>query len=164
MTASRSGCSVAYVDLSRACRLLALGWLIALAVGACGGTTSPSDQQQVTQVLHSYLSAQARADGGRACALLTAGAQQHLIAFVAKAAKGSITTQPSCADAVALVSLVAGPQLLHALSSARVENVQVHGSRATADVTDGTQFPPQRVSLEKVGTAWRIAGVPALGA
>lgn len=56
--------------------------LAAVAVGGCGGSDKPSDQQLVTEVMHSYLGAQAAGDGQAACALLTAGPHRQLIALV----------------------------------------------------------------------------------
>ena len=137
--------------------------LAALAVTGCGGAQAPSNAQQVTQALRLYLRAQTNGDEGSACALLTDAAQQQLIAAVAHAAKGALPARPSCPDAVGLVRAVAGSAFLRALSSARVEHVQVRGARASADVIDGKQFEPQRVSLQKTDGVWRIAGVPALG-
>jgi hypothetical protein len=96
--------------------------------------------------------------------MLTPAAQDKLIALVVKEGKGLITSRPSCSDAVRLVRLVAGAQLMQALAGARVEQVHVNGSTATAQVVDGGQFPPQKVTLEKTGGNWRIAGVPSLGA
>jgi hypothetical protein len=137
--------------------------LVAAVFGGCGGGQRPSDRQLVTQALRSYLHAQAAGDGQAACAVLTAVGQKELIALVMKAGKRLITTRPSCQDAVGLVRAVAGSNLLSALSSARIEHVQVSGVSASAEVVDGTGFPPQHVLLEKAGTAWKIAGVPGLG-
>ena len=64
--------------------------LAALAVTGCGGAQAPSNAQQVTQALRSYLRAQTNGDVGSACALLTDAAQQQLIAAVAHAAKGAL--------------------------------------------------------------------------
>jgi rhodanese-related sulfurtransferase len=61
--------------------------LAAVAVRGYGGSHEPSDQQMVTEVLHSYLGAQASGDGQAACALLTADAQRQLIALIVKADK-----------------------------------------------------------------------------
>ncbi|MGZ4234246.1 MAG: hypothetical protein ACXVVQ_22855, partial [Solirubrobacteraceae bacterium] len=77
--------------------------------------------------------------------------------------KGLITTQPACQDAVGLVRAVAGAQFLSALGSARIDQVQVNGARATARVVDVSQFQPQQVGVEKVGTSWKIAGVLRVG-
>jgi hypothetical protein len=110
-----------------------------------------------------YLCAQEDGDGQAARPLLTSGARQQLVALVVKEAKGLITTRPSCVDAVGLVHAVAGPLMLGALESARIEQLQVSGVNASAEVVDGTEIPPQQASLEKSGAAWKIAGVPALG-
>jgi hypothetical protein len=80
-----------------------------------------------------------------------------------QASKGLLKTRPSCEDAVGLIRGLAGAKLLGALAQARAEDVQVTGSRATAQVVDGAQFPAEQVSLEKVGAAWKIAAVPGLG-
>jgi hypothetical protein len=125
--------------------------LAAVTIGGCGGGHRQSDQQLITHTVHSYLRAQTAGDGPTACTLLTAGGQSQLIALVVKQAKGLITTRPSCEDAVGLVRAVAGAQLLGALSRARIEHVQVRGTRATAEIVDGTQFAPQQVSLRKTG-------------
>jgi hypothetical protein len=101
-----------------------------------------------------------RADFG----VLTPPAQDKLIALVVTQGKGLITSRPSCSDAVGLVRAVAGAQLMQALAGARVEQVHVNGSTATAQVVDGAQFPPQDVTLEKSGGNWKISGVPSLGA
>ncbi len=90
------------------------------------------------------------------------GAQRQLIAIVVKAGKGLITAPPACEGAAGLVRAVAGAQLLSALSTARIQKVQVGGARATADIVGDSQFQPQKVTLEKAGTSWRIAGVPGL--
>ncbi len=137
--------------------------LSAAALAGCGGSTPPSNQQQITGVLQSYLHAQVVGDGEAGCSVLTSTAQNQLISLVVKAGKGVITIRPTCADAVGLVRVAAGASLLGALRSARVEKVQVSGTQATAKIVDGAQFPPQTVTLEKVGAAWKITGVPALG-
>lgn len=136
--------------------------LAALIVGGCGAGRKPSDQQLITQTLHSYLRAQVTGDGPAACALLTAGGQRELIAIVVKAGKGLVTAPLACESAVGLVRAVAGAQLLSALSNARIQRVQVGGAHATAYIVDDSQFKPQQVTLEKAGTSWKIAGVPGL--
>ena len=142
--------------------------LFAVAVVGCGGAHKASNQQliarqQVSRVVRSYLQAQTGGDGQSACAVLSAGGQQQLTALVMQASKGLLKTRPSCEDAVGLIRALAGAKLLGALAKARVEHVQVTGSRATAQVVDGVQFPAEQVSLERVGAAWKIAAVPGLG-
>lgn len=79
-----------------------------------------------------------------------------------EAGKGLLTARPSCADAVGLVRAVAGAKLLNALSKAQIAHVQVQGNNATAEIIDGTAFGQQQVSLQRSGSTWQIAGVPAL--
>jgi hypothetical protein len=117
----------------------------------------------VEQVLRSYLRAQTNGDGQAACSLLTAVAQGQLENLVLQAGKGLVTTRPSCQDAVGLVHAVAGANLLDALSKAEIAQVRVQGDSATAEVSDGTAFPQQHVSLQRSDGNWKIAGVPALG-
>jgi hypothetical protein len=114
-------------------------------------------------VVRSYLNAQTAGDGQAACALLTAGAQTKLEDLVVSASNGLVKTRPSCADAVSLVSTVAGPTLMKALSNARIERVAAHGNQATAQVVDGGAFPAQKVTLEKSGDTWQVSGIPTLG-
>jgi hypothetical protein len=160
--------TVAPVDRSaRASQTLVAACLAGLVLGACGsshgGSHRPTDEQQIGQVVRSYLSAQTQGDGQTACSLLTPGGQRQLEALVVKRANGLIPSQPSCTDAVSLVHSFAGSKLLKALNSARVGRVKVHGETATAQVADGTVFAPQTVSLTKGAGVWRIAGVPGLG-
>jgi hypothetical protein len=145
----------------------ALAVLLATAAGGCGSAhKSPGQEQvarqQVTQTVRSYLRAQVAGDGQAACALLTASGQQELTTLVMHAGKGLVTSRPSCQDAVALVRAVAGATILTALGQASVADVHVTPSRATALVTAGGAFPNEQVSLQKVGTTWKIASVPGL--
>ena len=135
---------------------------LAVLAAGCGAAHRQSDVERVTQVLQSYLRAQAAGDGQAACALLTASGQNQLSALVIKAGKGLIKTRPSCQDAVGLVRAVAGQQLLDALKSAEIDNVQVRGAQAGAVVVVDMR-PGQKVSLEKTSAGWKIAGVPGLG-
>ncbi len=139
--------------------------IVAFGVAGCGSshTQAPTGQQQVQQVLRSYLHAQTSGDGQAACALLTPTAQRQLGTVVLRASNGLITSPPSCQDAVSLVRAVAGASLLDALSKAQITQVQVRGDKATAEITDGGAFAPQQVSLERSGSSWKIAGVPGLG-
>jgi hypothetical protein len=138
--------------------------IAAVGLAGCGSThkASPPRSQTVVQVLRSYLRAQVAGDGETACSLLTTGAQQRLVTLVQQAAGGTLTTRPSCQDAVALVAAVAGAKLLDALASARIAHVKVQGTDATAELLDGTAFGQQQVSLKRLDGAWRISGVPSL--
>jgi hypothetical protein len=139
----------------------AVACVAAVSIAGCGGSHRQSDQQQVADVLRSYLQAQVNGDGQSACALLTAQGQQQLVALVMKAGKGLVTARPSCQDAVGLVSAFAGRQLLNGLKNAQIENVQVRDGDASATVIVQKQ-PAQTVTLVKSGAGWLIAAVPGL--
>jgi len=142
-----------------------LAAIVAIAVAGCGSShksPAPTGQQQVEQVLRSYLHAQTSGDAQTACSLLTDAAQRELETLVLHAGNGLLTTLPSCQDAVGLVRAVAGSKLLQALSTAQVTQVRVQGNHATAEITDGTAFGQQQVSLDRTGNTWKIAGVPGL--
>ena len=138
--------------------------IVAIAVAGCGSShkPTPTEQQQVEQVLRSYLRAQTSGDGQTACSLLTDPAQRQLEALVLQAGKGLLTARPSCQDAVGLVHAVAGAKLLDALSKAQITQVRVQGNNAAAEIIDGIAFGQQQVSLKRSGSTWQIAGVPAL--
>jgi hypothetical protein len=142
-----------------------LAAIASIAVAGCGSSHKPTpieQQQEVKQVLRSYLHAQTSGDAQTACSLLTDAAQRELETLVLHAGNGLLTTRPSCQDAVGLVRAVAGAKLLQALSTAQITQVQVQGNHATAEITDGTAFGQQQVSLERSAGTWKIAGVPGL--
>jgi hypothetical protein len=151
--AIRHGCTVAAIVA------------VAAAVGGCGSSPKPtvSEPQQVEQVLHSYLHAQTHGDGQAACSLLTESAQHQLQTVVVQAAKGLLPSRPSCQDAVGMVHAVAGAKLMNALASAQITQVRVQGDSATAEITGGTVFGRQQVTLQRSDGTWKIAGVPGLG-
>jgi hypothetical protein len=136
----------------------------AVAVAGCGSSSkpAPSEPQQVEQVLRTYLSAQTSGDGQTACSLLTEGAKRELETVVLQAAKGLLPSRPSCQEAVAAVKAFAGAKLLDALAKAQIGQIRVQGDHATAEITDGTVFGHQQVSLQRSGGTWKIAGVPGL--
>lgn len=143
-------------------RLILSATLIVFALTGCGGAARQTPHQQVTGVLHAYLTAQVSGDGLTACGLLTPAAQQELTGVVMRASNGLITKRPSCQEAVRLASVGAPRKLLDALRTAQVERVSVQGDQASAYIVDGGQFSPQKVSLQRAEGAWKIAGVPGL--
>jgi hypothetical protein len=149
-------------SIKRTSMLAAVAVMAAAGCGSSHKKATPSQEQQVRQVLRSYLQAQTSGDGQTACSLLTGAAQTQLETLVLQAGKGLITTRPSCPDAVGLVHAVAGQKLLAALASARIGQVQLQGDQASAEVIDGTTFGQQRVSLQRSGGTWKITGVPNL--
>ena len=151
------GCTIRYASTAATA-------IVAIAAAGCGSSrmATPGEQQQVTQVLRSYLRAQTSGDGQTACSLLSNTAQRQLEALVLQAGKGLLRAPPSCQDAVGLVRAVGGAKLLNGLANAQISRVRVQGDKATAQVVDGTAFSPQQVSLQRSGSSWRITGVPAL--
>lgn len=139
--------------------------IVAVAVGGCGSSPkpTPTEPQQVDQVLRSYLRAQTSGNGQAACSLLTESAQRQLETVVLQAAKGLLPGRPSCQEAVDAVKAFAGARLLDALSNAHIAQVRVQGDHASAEMTDGTVFGREQVSLRRSGSTWKIAGVPGLG-
>ena len=140
----------------------ALVVVIVVAAGGCGSSQkqpTAQQRQQIIEVLHSYLRAQTAGDGQAACSLLTNSAQRELEMLALQVGGGQITSQPSCQDAVGLVRAVAGKQLLDALSSAQIADVQVHSDSATAQILTGGAFGQQQVSLQRSGGSWKIDGV-----
>jgi hypothetical protein len=141
--------------------------IVAITVAGCGSSSKPpkpalTEPQQVEHVLRSYLSAQTSGDGQTACALLTDSAQRQLETVVLQAAKGLLPSRPSCQEAVAAVKAFAPADLLAALSKAQIGQVQVQGDHATAEISGGTVFGKEHVSLERSDGTWKITGVPGL--
>ena len=106
--------------------------VLAVSVLGCG-SSPPSDAQQVTKTIRTYLRAQASGDGERACSQLTLGGQRQLIALVVRVSKGMLGRSLSCETAVGLVRVLIGPK-------ARREHVL----------------------LEKTDSTWMISEVPTL--
>ena len=79
---------------ARAGKTLVVACLVGLMLGACGSSdpASPgsSDEQQIGQVVRSYLTAQTQGDGQTACSLLTSGSPPQLEALVVKRANGLV--------------------------------------------------------------------------
>jgi hypothetical protein len=135
--------------------------VLAVSVLGCG-SSPPSDAQQVTKTIRTYLRAQASGDGERACSQLTLGGQRQLIALVVRVSKGMLGRSLSCETAVGLVRGAAGTTLMAQLDHARVTAIRVTGARATADVLIGPKARREHVLLEKTDSTWMISEVPTL--
>lgn len=131
-------------------------------LAGCGSSQPPSDREQVTATLRTFLRAQSDGAGEQACAALAPAAQRQLVRFVTRRAGALGVAPTTCADAATLVHVVAPRALLQALRAARITRLAVRGSAATATVSDGASFPPQRVVLTRTGGRWLIARVPSL--
>jgi hypothetical protein len=146
-------------------RLILLVGVAVLLAGCGGGGSAPSPSEQVTTTLKNYLHLQAQGEPAQACALLTADGQRRLTAFIADKAKSTplAVKSMSCEQAIGLVRLVAGTDLLAAMDAAKVENVRVSGDEATADIVGTGDIGRRVVKLSRVGEAWKIRAVPGLG-
>lgn len=142
--------------------LLAAAALGGGLLAGCGSKPAPSDREQVTGTLRTFLRAQSEGAGEQACAALAPAAQRQLVQFVTRRAGALGVAPSSCADASTLVHVVAPPALLQALRTARITRLSVRGTAATATVSDGASFPPQRVVLTRTGGHWLVARVPSL--
>jgi hypothetical protein len=144
-------------------RTLALAGLLATVIAGCGGgAEAPSDQQQVTTTVRSFLQSLSVGDSRGSCAQLTAGARRGLVALVAQRARSIGAAPATCEDAVALTRVALPASTLTAIRGARVANVVVRGGGATCKVVDGDAFPAQRVTLAKSPERWQISNVPTL--
>ena len=139
--------------------------VIALVLAGCGGSSSPPPLQQVSTTLKDYLHLQATGEPAQACALLTTGAQQRLIAFIKhEAAKTPLASgNMTCDQAIGLVRLAAGTDLLTAMRDADVMGVRVTGDHATAVVVGTGDVGRRTVKLVREGGDWKILAVPGLG-
>jgi hypothetical protein len=122
-----------------------------LALAGCGGGESASGDVESTA--EEYVHAFATGDPARACELLTPLARQRFVQR-ARAAVGAA----DCGGAVRRLRAAAGPAAMNALGEARVSDVKVAGSRATATLTSGSGL--RVVRFVKRGGEWRLADVP----
>ena len=126
--------------------------LIAGCGGGGGGDDAP-DPERVRRAVTDYAHAFGDGDGKRACALLTAGAQQTFTERVS-----SLVGTRDCAEAVAKLQAVAGPNVTGPFREARVDQVKVTGSKATARVRAGSGS--EEVTLEKRDDEWLLTKAP----
>lgn len=123
--------------------------VVSLLLTGCGGG---GDQAAVKQTVTTYLTALADGNGARACSQLT---DTEALAVVS-----SISQQlpelnvSSCADAMTKVSRSLGGDGAAKLRAAKVTNVKVAGSSASATVAGGSTT----ARLTKVGGHWYISG------
>jgi hypothetical protein len=138
--------------------LVACGPIVA-ACGGGGGTTvstapaaaSPAETAIRGTVL-AYISAFLHGQGGRACALLTVRARHAFLATIAGQGVHD------CATAFRRAEAELTERQHHLFDGAHVENVQVSGNRATADLVVPLATVPIRLAFER--GAWRIANLP----
>jgi hypothetical protein len=134
-------------------RAASVAAVVALAVTGCGGDDGSPGGGEVDEVVADYAQAFGGGDGDRACELLTEEARE---AFVKRVS--SVVGTTDCAEAMTKLQSFAGPSITGPFEDATVENVQVDGDRATADlVADGHS---EEVTLENVDGEWLLTRAP----
>lgn len=124
-------------------RTIALAALTAAALGGCGG--SSSDHAKVDAAAQSYVAAFTAHDAGATCLALTERSREQVAEFARERLRLPGAT---CTRAVAL--------LPRSNARARVKDITVHGSRATAAV-DGFDRP---LTLVREAGTWRVQSSP----
>jgi hypothetical protein len=128
----------------------------ALAVAGCGG--SSGDEQQVKNTVTTFMSALARGDGAKACALATSAAQQHLVGQASQAGG-------NCQAIIATISKRLPASVKQGLESAKVKKATVKGDTATVSDKDissssGDLSPflgSGSTTLKKENGQWKLA-------
>ncbi len=133
--------------------LRAFALVTAVAIAGCGSSASSgSDSQQITATIKGYLSALGHGDGQGTCGKLTsAAAAQVLQAAQSRAPQLGAT---SCADAIDKINKYLPKGTQTKLDQAKVENIKVTGTTATAHLVGGTAA----AQLTKVNGHWLISG------
>ena len=108
----------------------ALAVAAALALGGCGGSDPPPDQDQVRSAVADYVAAVGGDDPERVCELIVA--------------QDGKRPPERCADRIQRAQM-------QPLGRVRVRTVRVRGSSAVAALAGG-----ERVRLRRVDGAWRI--------
>lgn len=110
-------------------RAVAIAAVAAAALAGCGG--GGDDQTAaVRSTVRAYLDAFVKGDGARTCALMTAKTQAEFV----KGARPLAQTD-DCATATLAVRKAAGPKAIAALRAARISDIHVDGTNATAKLT-----------------------------
>ncbi len=126
----------------------------AALVTGCGGSGDKApDQEQVTTAVTDFAHAFGKGDGKKACALLTDAARN---AFVTRIA--SLVGTRDCAQAIAKLPGLAGPNVTGPFQTATVSKVTVTGDNATAVLTAAGHSA--QVTLQKSDGDWLLTHVP----
>jgi hypothetical protein len=128
--------------------------LIALVLTAsgCGGK---SDSEAARAAVTGFTKAFGKGDGAKACKLLTPAARDAFLKRVKV-----LTGTSDCAKALKGVHDAAGRQVTDAFEAAKVSDVEIKGSNATAKVT--ASGASTTVGLKKQGDKWLLTGVPGV--
>jgi hypothetical protein len=137
--------------VKRAISLLAAAAV--LASGCGGGGSKGSDQQQVSAAVTDFAHAFGKGDGKKACSLLTPSARNTFVTRIA-----SLVGTRDCAQAIAKLPGLAGPNVTGPFQTATVSKVMVSGDNATAVLTAAGHTA--QVTLQKSGGSWLLTHVP----
>jgi hypothetical protein len=138
-------------------RQLGIPILLVAVLAGCGGSAPQSDPDAIAKVLKDAAGAVADRDGDKACGYLTAEAQQQVVQLAGGAFGGT-----DCAGVVKLVSATFAPLDRKQIEDAEPQNITVTGTTASAVVVvpnPSNQGPSVQVTLQKVGSDWKIASV-----
>jgi hypothetical protein len=129
----------------------------ALVSGCGGGGDKPPDQEQVTTAVTDFAHAFGKGDGKKACELLTDSARNTFVTRIA-----SLVGTRDCAEAIAKLPGLAGPNVTGPFQTATVSKVTVTGDNATAVLTAAGHSA--QVMLQKADGDWLLTQVPGTGA
>lgn len=134
--------------------------LLGIVLAGCGTSGPQGERAQIRKVVRAYLRAQAQGNGPAACALLAPTGRTELVSVVITAARGVISTRPTCPRAVRLLRAIVGTHVLSSLVHVDIRRIRIFDSSARARILDpARRFPPQRVGFQKELGGWRIAAV-----
>ena len=133
--------------------------VVAVLLVGCGGGGPKTDADQVAQTLKGAASAVADGNGDKACGYLTPDAQRQAQLQVGNSVLGSV----DCPTLVKRATAFMAPLDRQQIKDMEPQNIAVNG--ATASATMATNAGAQagqgisvQLTLQKVGTDWKISG------
>jgi hypothetical protein len=140
---------------------LVVALLVGLTALAGCGSSNSADEGEVKQAVRIFARAVARADGERACTVMTSDARKQLGDRLSKDAGQDSDTYlfgHTCADVVLLAAEQGlDPSTLKRMTSTAIESVEVDGDSATAKLEPGGE-----TRLDKAEGRWRVSHIGGL--
>ena len=140
MTGARGPARCHHRPGMRAVLALTCGWLMCVAIAACGAGAT-SDRQQIADLFNGMYTAMAHGDYATVCGDLTASQQAKVVAGAQRAG----LNESSCADTLTAVIKRAGisrSQLAQTFGAGganhKVDSISIHGDQATVKFTEQT--------------------------
>lgn len=134
-------------------RAISLLLATAAVASGCGGGDKGSDQEQVSTAVTDFAHAFGKGDGKKACSLLTTGARNTFVTRIS-----SLVGTRDCAEAIAKLPGLAGPNVTGPFQTATVSKVTVSGDNATAVLTAAGHSA--QVTLQRSDGDWLLTHVP----